>query len=93
MLHAAEIIKKPLLTEKGTYMSNELKQYCFLVANTARKDEIKRAVEDLYKVRVVGVSTLNRRAADRRLKYGLVEGKWTKKAIVRIHADDNIELF
>lgn len=92
-MHAADIIKKPLLSEKSTFQSNELKQYCFLVASSARKDEIKKAVQDLYKVRVIGVSTMNRRAPDRRLKYGLVEGKWTKKAIVRVHADDTIELF
>ncbi|HVZ94028.1 MAG TPA: 50S ribosomal protein L23 [Phycisphaerales bacterium] len=92
-MHAADIIKKPLLTEKSTFLSNEAKQYCFLVASNARKDQIKQAVQELYRVRVVGISTMNRRAPDRRNRYGLIEGKWTKKAIVRIHPEDTIELF
>lgn len=92
-MHSIDIIKKPLLTEKSTFHSNEMKRFSFLVAKEATKTDIKRAIEDLYKVRVVGISTMNRRAPDRRTKYGLIEGKWTKKAVVRIHADDTIELF
>jgi len=87
------IIRKPLLTEKTTYGSNEHGRYAFEVARTATKTDIKKAIEDLYRVRVVGISTANLRAGNRRMKYGMVKGKITKKAIVRIHQDDTIELF
>lgn len=92
-MHSTHIIKKPLLTEKSTYAMNEHKQYSFLVDTRAGKDEIKRAVEQIYGVRVVGVTTQTRKGKLRRLKYGLVTEATTKKATVRLHADDTIELF
>jgi large subunit ribosomal protein L23 len=51
------IIKKPLLSEKSTYGMNEQKRYASIVDRPASKDEIKAAVEQIYKVRVVGVNT------------------------------------
>ena len=53
-MESIHVIKKPLLTEKHTFASNEFNRYGFLVARTASKDEIKKAIQDLYKVRVVG---------------------------------------
>ena len=91
-MESHHIVKRPLLTEKSTFQSSEQKRYAFLVATTARKDQIKKAIEDLYKVRVVGVNTVTRRSRNRRTRFGLVEGSFTKKAIVRIHAEDTIEL-
>jgi large subunit ribosomal protein L23 len=92
-MDAIHVVKKPLVTEKGTFASNEHNRYSFLVSTTATKTEIKKAVEDLYKVRVVGISTVNRRSRNRRMRYGMVKGKVTKRAIVRIHPEDTIELF
>lgn len=86
------VIKKPLLSEKSTWATED-NRYTFLVATEATKTEIKQAVEEIYGVRVTGVSTMNRRSANRRMRYGLVKGKTTKKAIVGIHKDDTIELF
>jgi len=54
--------------------------------------QIKQAIQDLYKVRVVSVNTVTRHGRNRRLKYGLVKGKTSKKAIVRLHPEDTIEL-
>ena len=92
-MEAIHIIKRPLVTEKSTFASNEQNRYAFLVDTRADKTQIKRAIEDLYKVRVVGVSTTIRKSRDRRLKYGMVEGKVSKKAVVRVHPEDRIELF
>ncbi len=92
MIQSHHILKHPLLSEKSTYMSDEFKRYTFLVPTTARKDEIKKAVEDLYKVKVIGVNTVTCRSRNRRMKYGLVKGKISKKAIVRIDPKDTIEL-
>lgn len=89
---AHHIIKKPLFTEKCTIDSDEHKRYAFAVSTAARKDQIKKAIEELYRVRVVGVNTVTCRSRNRRMKYGLVMGKISKKAIVRVHPDDRIEL-
>lgn len=87
------IVKQPILTEKSTFAMNELKHYSFLVDPRASKDDIKDAVQKLYKVRVVGVTTQNRKGRRRRMRYGLVEEPVTKKATVRLHPEDTIELF
>lgn len=93
MMPAHQVIKRPLLSEKSTIASDEHKRFSFLVDPRATKTEIKNAVQTLYKVRVVGVNTSVRQARSRMLKYGFVEGKVSKKATVRVHADDTIELF
>ena len=92
-MESVHVIKKPLLTEKATFASNEHNRYGFLVDRTASKTDIKRAIAELYDVRVLGVSTHNRRSRNRRMRYGMVSGKTTKRAIVRIHPDDTIDLF
>ncbi|MEM1424483.1 MAG: 50S ribosomal protein L23 [Planctomycetota bacterium] len=92
-MESFHVIKKPMLTEKATFESNEHNRYGFIVDRTATKTDIKRAIEELYSVRVMGVSTHNRRSRDRRMRYGVVPGKLTKRAVVRIHPDDTIDLF
>ena len=92
-MESFHVIKKPMLTEKATFESNEHNRYGFIVDRTATKTDIKRAIEELYSVRVMGVSTHNRRSRNRRMRYGMVPGKTTKRALVRIHPDDTIDLF
>ncbi len=92
-IESTQIIKKPLLTEKSTYGMNEQKRYAFLVDSRATKTEIKDAVQSIYKVRVIDVSTQVRKGKERRLKYGMVTEPVTKKATVRLHPDDSISLF
>jgi large subunit ribosomal protein L23 len=87
------IIKKPLLSEKSTYQMNEHKLYSFEVDPRATKDEIKKAIESIYKVRVESVNTQVRKHKARRLRYGVVKPANSKKAIVRLHPDDSIEIF
>lgn len=87
------IIKKPLLTEKSTEDMNTSGRYAFVVDRRADKPTIKAAIEELYGVRVLDVNTITNRGAYRRMKYGVVSPKITKKALVRLHPDDTIELF
>jgi len=87
------IIKKPVLSEKSTFAMNERKQYTFLVDPRADKNEIKAAVEAIYKVRVTKVNTQLRKHKARRLKYGISTPSPTKHAIVSLHPDDSIELY
>lgn len=86
------IIKRPVLTEKSTAAMQE-NTYTFEVDRRASKDEIKAAVEDLYGVKVLGVRTSVHKARRRRYRYGVVDGKKTKKAMVSLPEGQAIELF
>ncbi len=87
------VLKKPLLSEKSTFAMNERKQYSFVVDPRASKPEIKAAIEAIYKVRVERINTVIQKHRARRLKYGVSTPAPTKKAIVRLHPEDSIELF
>lgn len=91
-MEAHHIIKKPLLTEKTTFASGEYNRHAFVVSRTATKTDIKKAIEDLYSVRVLGVNTVTTKLRNRRYRYGMVGGKSFKKAIVKVHPEDTIEI-
>ena len=89
-----QIIRKPIITEKSTRLMDTDNKYVFRVDPGANKMEIGKAVEKLFNVKVVGVTTMNVRGKPRRLRYGQ-EGKrsnW-KKAIVKLKEGDSIDLF
>ena len=93
MKQASDLIKQVLLTEKGTRLSEEQKQYLFRVAMDANKIEIKRAVEALFNVRVMAVNTMRRKGKKKRERtanFGTTAA-W-KRAVVTVHADDSINL-
>ena len=92
-MEATTVIKKPLVTEKSTYMSTETNRYAFEVDRRATKPQIRKAIEELYGVRVLAVATQVRSGKTRRYKYGYVNTSPTKRAIVKVHAEDRIELF
>ncbi len=88
-----EIIRKPLVTEKVTRLQEALNQYTFEVDTNSNKIEIKRAVEERFKVHVTKVRTLNVRGKLKSL--GRFSGRrpnW-KKAIITLAEGDKIELF
>ena len=88
----ADVIRRPLITEKAT-KALELNQYTFEVDHRAAKPDIKAAVEELFDVKVVGVSTMNPPRRTRRV--GRFAGKraQVKKAVVRLADGDAIQLF
>lgn len=92
-LQTHDVIRKPLVTEKGTWAMNEQNRYAFQVDPRASKSEIKAAVEKIYNVKVEKVNTQVRKGVHRRLKYGLVKLPDTKTAIVRLKQGSAIELF
>ena len=88
---AWRILKMPLVTEKSTDL-NALNQYIFKVAKEANKAEIKKAIQDLYGVRVESVNIIKVPGKKRRL--GRHEG-WRagyKKAIVFLAPEEKIEI-
>ena len=92
-MDATYIIQRPLITEKGTFQSNELNTYSFRVHPKAKKPEIKAAVEQLYNVKVVDVRTLVRKGKPRRTKTGYIYTSEWKRALVKLEGDSKIELF
>ena len=86
------VIKKPLVTEKTTFAMNENNRYSFVVDRRATKDDIKRAIESLYDVKVDAVSTQTRKGKRRRMRYGWITEQKSKTATVRLKEGDTIEL-
>lgn len=88
-----DIIKTVRLTEKGTLQSEKRNQYTIVADVRANKIQIRKAVEDLFKVKVLAVNTLNVRGKDRRQRTAQAgsEGDW-KKAIITLKAGDRISL-
>lgn len=91
-MESTRVIRKPLLTEKTTFATTEFNRYAFEVDRKATKPQIKRAVEDLYDVRVIGVATQNRKGQMRRNRFGFWRSDRMKQAIVKVHPEDKIEL-
>ncbi|MBM3243574.1 MAG: 50S ribosomal protein L23 [Candidatus Omnitrophica bacterium] len=89
MKHAQDIIKALIRTEKSTQYESQSK-YLFLVNNSANKIQIKRAVEDLYKVKVDGVNTFISPGKLKRVRYHLGKTPDAKKAIVTLKEGQKI---
>ena len=91
------IIKKPVITEKMTAISEKLNRYAFIVDVRANKLQIKEAVQELYGVQVAAVNTMryDGKLKSRYTKAGLVEGKRDafKKAIVTLAKGETIDFF
>lgn len=87
------VIRKPLITEKNTFLSAELNQYGFEVDPRATKDQIKAAVQELYGVRVLEVGTQNRKGRQKRNRFGRFHVGQHKRAVVKVHPEDKIDLF
>lgn len=89
----ANIIIKPLITEKSTHQANARNTYAFQVDGKADKTEIKAAIEKLYNVKVADVRTLVRKGKARRTKVGYVNATDVKRAIVKLAGESKIDLF
>ncbi|MER3400503.1 MAG: 50S ribosomal protein L23 [Thermoflexus sp.] len=96
-----EVIKRPIITEKTT-MLKEMGQYVFEVDPRANRQQVKRAVEAIFNVRVVDVRIINvpaKRRRDWRARIlsskpkQVVRRPGWKKAIVRLAPGQRIDLF
>ncbi len=86
-----EVLLSPLLTEKGTLLKEKDNKVLFKVARDANKIEIKKAVEEIFKVKVNRVTTINCKGKKKRL--GRYEGKrpdW-KKAVVVLKEGEKLD--
>ena len=92
-MNTFDIIKTVRLTEKGTRQGEKYNQYTVVADRRANKTQIREAVQELFKVKVTAVNTLNVRGKERR-KRTVQAGKTSdwKKAIVTLKDGDKIVL-
>jgi large subunit ribosomal protein L23 len=87
------IVRRALITEKGTTLRETQHQYHFEVARDANKIEIKRAIETIFSVKVGSVRTQQLRGKVKRQGRSAGRRSDWKKAIVTLQPDQKIELF
>jgi large subunit ribosomal protein L23 len=92
-----DIILKPIITEKMTAQAEKMNRYGFMVDRRANKIQIRKAVEDLYGVKVSNVNTLRYggKLKSRYTKTGFVQGKTNayKKAIITLNDGEVIDFY
>lgn len=93
MMTAYDIIKKPVITEKSEMLRREYNKYTFEVNTKANKIQIKKAVEQLFNVKVESVSTLNSKPVVKRHGMKLYKTQAKKKAIVKLAQGNTITYF
>ena len=98
------IVKRPLVTEKGTHQSQQSHNathsmharggaYAFEVHPEASKPMIRQAIQKIYNVKVLSVRTANRKGKRRRVRYKMGTTHHWKKAVVVLDANHHIDLF
>lgn len=92
-----DILLRPIVTEKYTKLGEKLNQYGFVVERTSNKIQIKKAVQDLYGVKVAEVNTLRYagKIKSRFTKAGVIAGKKNafKKAVVTLVEGEKIDFY
>ena len=96
-MRPADVLIKPILTEKANAQQEKLRRYAFKVDRKANKLEIKKAVETFYGVTIIDVNTIivPAKHKTRSTKAGIVEGRKPayKKALVTLAEGDTIDLY
>jgi large subunit ribosomal protein L23 len=92
-MNSFEVIKTVRLTEKGTRQGEKFNQYTVVADRRANKTQIRQAVQELFKVKVTRVNTMNVRGKFRRQRTAQAgqAPNW-KKAIVTLKDGDKISL-
>jgi large subunit ribosomal protein L23 len=92
MMEARDIVIRPIVTEKS---SNQmlLNRYTFVVHKKANKIQIKDAIEEIFKVKVLDVNTINYVGKLKRVGRSVGRRSDWKKAVVTLRDGDSIEIF
>ena len=85
------LIKSPIITEQTSLLGENLKQVVFKVDLSANKREIKQAVEQLFNVEVLKVTTSVVKGKTKRNRFGAYKKSNYKKAFVSISEDSEIQ--
>jgi large subunit ribosomal protein L23 len=92
-MNANQIIRRPLVTEKSTILREEGNVLAFEVDPNANKIEVKKAVEELFKVKVAEVRIFNVRGKMKRLGRWVGKRRDWRKAYVRLEKDEKAPEF
>lgn len=93
MMDVYQILKRPLITEKGTRQKEQSNQMIFEVDRHANKVMVRNAVESIFRVKVLSVKLMNVKGKERRVGRNVGTRPDWKKAIVRLGPGENIEFF
>ena len=93
MMDIYKVIREPHVTEKGNLQKESYNQITLRVDKKANKVEIRKAVEMLFKTKVLDVKTLNMKGKKRRVGRNVGKKPDWKKAIVKLAPGENIEFF
>jgi len=88
-----QVIIRPVVTERSTTLGDEFDAFTFIVAEDANKIEIKRAVEELFDVKVKAVNTMRYRGKVRRVGRSTGRRPGFKKAIVKLVEGERIDVY
>lgn len=86
-----QVLEGPHVSEKAAVVADTNNQYVFKVALNATKAEIRKSVEQLFKVKVENVSTLRVKGKVKRNRYGFSTKPTWKKAYVRLAQGQDID--
>ena len=87
------IIQRPKLTEKTTHGIETRNQYVFEVSPDSNKLLVRKAVEELFGVKVVKINIRNRKGKMKRVGRSVGYGRDRKEAIVTLRAGDKIDVY
>jgi len=86
-----QVLLGPHVSEKAAIVADASNQYVFKVAINASKSEIKKSVEQLFKVKVSDVNTLKVKGKVKRNRHGFTTKSTWKKAYVRLEQGQDID--
>ena len=87
-----DIIISPVVSEKS-YAGVQEKRYSFFVDLRAQKSEIKQAIEEIFNVKVLKISTINIKPKPKRLGRSIGRSSRKKRAVVTLRKKDKIDFF
>ncbi|NKB90112.1 MAG: 50S ribosomal protein L23 [Acidobacteria bacterium] len=89
-MNSHDVIRRPVITEKATLMKEDAATLCFEVDRRATAIDVRRAVEDIFKVKVDNVRVMNVHGKPKRLgRHAGYQSSW-KKAYVRLAAGETM---
>ena len=92
-MNSQQVIQKPLVTERSMTMRDEESKYAFQVHPRATKPEIRKAIEELFEVKVVAVTTQNVLGKVKRLgRHSGRRPSW-KKAVVKLAQGQKLDIY
>jgi large subunit ribosomal protein L23 len=92
-MNSRTVLRRPLVTEKTTHGIETLNTYVFEVHQDANKILVRKAVEELFEVKVVKVNIRNRKGKFKKMGRSFGYGKDSKEAIVTLRRGDKIDIY